>query len=528
MARDTTGEFAWTAGATAWVVATLVARPLVGSDPLLVAAQAIIETAPGWLATWAIETFGVAARTVLVAGVATGLVITAGTLGAIGDRVTLRRARRSQVLWLTTTGVVIGTAVGFYLAAGGVSFRWLLATVIALTGPGIVWWIYAGVHEPIGRRQALGRIGGGVGALVAGGAIARILGQPPAADGPQPGEPFDAAEKTEVGTTTPTPRQATGEETIERQRSTDGVVVSVANDERDFTFDFEGMPPRRHTAEEHFVVDKNITAPNVAAEGWSLSIRGAVDSEKDIAYETLLDHPDRREMTVTTLCISNTVGGDLIGTTDWIGIPVRMLLADAGITDDAVDVVTHARDGYSEAIPWSVVRDRDDIILAIGMDGKTLPAEHGFPARLLVPGRYGMKSTKWITEIELADSDHTAYWDQRGWDEEAVVNTLSYVRAIQRRNERIAVGGIAYAGTRGVERVEVSLDGGQTWNEAALEDPISPHARRRWQLVVERPDTGPLDVIVRATDGAGNRQTSKRAPPHPSGSAGWHSITVSL
>jgi len=528
MPRKTTGEFAWTAGAIAWVLAAVAARPLVGSDPLLVAAQAIIETAPGSLATWAIETFGIAAQTVLVAGVGVGIVIAAGIVGAIGDRVELPRARRGRILWIAAVGLVTATAGGFYLAAGGVSFRWLLATAIALTGPGAVWWIYAGARKPVGRRRALGRIGGGISAVVAGGAIARLIGQPAAEDSPQPGEALDFGEKTGTGTTTPTPTRATGEGTLESQRSTDGVVVSIANDERDFAFDFEGMPPQRHTAEEHFVVDKNVRSPNVAAGNWSLSIRGAVEDEIDVAYETLRDHPDRRELTVTTLCISNGVGGDLIGTTDWVGIPVRTLLEEAGVTDDAVDVVTHARDGYSEAIPWSVVRDREDIILAIGMDGKTLPREHGFPVRLLVPGRYGMKSTKWITEIELATGDHTAYWEQRGWDEEAVVNTLSYVRAIQRRDDRVAIGGIAYAGTRGIERVEVSLDDGDTWTDATLEEAVSPHARRRWQLVVDRPDSGPLDVVVRATDGEGHRQTSETAPPHPSGSTGWHSITVSL
>ncbi|ACV12677.1 oxidoreductase molybdopterin binding [Halorhabdus utahensis DSM 12940] len=528
MPQNTTGEFAWTAGAIAWVLAMVAARPLVGSDPLLVISQTVIETAPGSLATWAIETFGVAAQTVLVAGVGVGIVIAAGIVGAIGDRVEVSRRQRSRVLRSTAVTATIATAGGFYLAAGGVSTRWLLASGIALTGPGMVWWIYTGTRASIGRRRALGRIGGGISAVVAGGAVARLIGQPVPKGGPQPGEPLELEEKTETGTTTPTTRGARDEAAIESRRSSEGVVVSLSNDETDFAFDFAGMPPQSQSAADHFVVDKNISAPKVNTENWALAIRGAVDDEIDFAYETLRKHPDRRELTVTTLCISNEVGGDLIGTTDWIGIPVRRLLAEANVTDDAVDVVTHARDGYSEAIPWSVVRDRDDIILAVGMDGKALPRAHGFPVRLLIPGRYGMKSTKWVTEIELADSDHTAYWDQRGWDEEAVVNTLSYIRAIQRRGDRVGIGGVAYAGTRGIEGVEVSLDGGETWTDADLEAPISPHAWRRWQLVVDRPDAGPLDAVVRATDGEGTRQTSQTAPPHPSGSAGWHSSSVSL
>ena len=350
--------------------------------------------------------------------------------------------------------------------------------------------------------------------------------------GPQPGQDLDpVAEKTETGTTTPAPTPSTpaaDSNVLTSRREKGPVVVSAAETDADFGFDFAGMPARVERAADHYVVDKTISTPRVNADEWTLSVTGVVEEERELAFEELVEHDDARELTVTTACISNVVGGRLISTVDWWAIPVRTLLEEAGVADEAVDVVTRAADGYSEALPWSVVRDREDVVLAVGMDGGTLPRNHGFPARLLVPGRYGMKSTKWVNELRAKPSEHDAYWEKRGWDEEAVVNTLSYARAVQRRGDRVAVGGVAYAGLRGIDRVEVSVDGGDTWGVADLEDPPSDLAWRRWRRVVERPDSGPMDVVVRATDGNGTRQTSERTGPHPGGSTGWHRVTVSL
>jgi DMSO/TMAO reductase YedYZ molybdopterin-dependent catalytic subunit len=351
--------------------------------------------------------------------------------------------------------------------------------------------------------------------------------------GPDPGDSLDAvAEKREQGTTTPdsgeTATPSADQGAVDTRRESAGVVVSVADTDADFGYDFAGMPVPVGTAEDHYVVDKAVSNPNVDAGRWSLSVRGAVQDSRELSLSDLVSHPEARDMTVTTVCISNEVGGDLISTAEWRAVPVRALLAEAGVAGAAVDVVTTAADGYSEAVPWDLVDGREDVVLAVGMDDRTLPTEHGFPARLLVPGRYGMKSTKWVETVEVSASEHDAYWEARGWDEEAVVNTLSYVRAVQRRGGRVAVGGVAYGGRRGVDRVEVSLDGGETWTDADLEAPPSEHAWRRFRAVLERPDSGPKDVVVRATDGSGNRQTREQTGPHPGGSTGWHGVTVSL
>ena len=529
MPRPNTRTLFWTAGALAWVLGMVGAGSLVGGDPLLVVAQAIIETAPGSAATWAIETFGSDAQLLLVSGVAVGVIAAGATGAALIDRFDPGSHRRMQIASLLALLLIGTTGAGFAIAHGGISTEWLLATILALVPPGAVWWATTGGGRPVGRRQALGRMGVAAGTVVAGGAVAKLLGGIAPREGVQPGADLDPlAEKTDTGTTTPTPTAESGGSDLAVRRETAGVVVSRSDSNAAFGFDFEGMPVPVGSSEDHYVVDKNISPPRVSTDEWSLSIEGALADEREYSFEELRTHPARREVPVTMVCISNTVGGNLIGTTNWVGIPVRTLLEEAGVDETAVDVVTRAADGYSEAIPWSVVRERPDILLAVGMDGKTLPAEHGFPARLLIPGRYGMKSTKWVTAIEAAPGEHEAYWEQRGWDEEAVVNTLSSIRAVQRRGDRIAIGGIAYGGVRGIQRVEVSVDGGQTWADATLEEPVSPYTRRRWRYVLERADSGPLNIFARATDGEGQRQTSSRSPPHPGGSTGWHSVTVSL
>ncbi|WP_158853533.1 molybdopterin-dependent oxidoreductase [Halorhabdus sp. CUG00001] len=529
MARTRTTALFWGGGALAWVLGMVAARPLVGGDPTLVVAQTLIEAAPGSIATWAIETFGKYAQWLLVVGVSFGIVGAGATIGVALDRGGLGFRRRLQLSYAIALGVFAVTASGFYVADGGISSRWLLATILAIVPPGAVWWAQVGPRAAVGRRRAMRRMSGAAGTVLAGGALARVLGESPSVGGVQPGADLDPVdEKTGTGRTTPAPTGTPGGEALESRSKTNGVVVSEAASDATFGFDFEGMPDRVGTIEDHYVVDKNISAPTVTTDQWELTIDGAVEEPRALSYEELTEHPAARELTLTMVCISNTVGGDLISTTDWTGIPMQTLLEETGVDEDAIDIVTHAADGYSEALPWSVVSEREDILLAFGMDGKTLPKRHGFPARLLIPGRYGMKSTKWVTGLEVSASDHEAYWEKRGWDERAVINTLSYVRAIQRRGAQIAVGGIAYAGIRGVEGVDVSLDGGETWAEATLESAPSASAWNRWRYEFTQPNPEALDVRVRATDGDGNRQRRGRSNPHPGGSTGWHSVTLSL
>ncbi|MFB6135182.1 MAG: molybdopterin-dependent oxidoreductase, partial [Halobacteriaceae archaeon] len=373
----------------------------------------------------------------------------------------------------------------------------------------------------LGRRSFLRRASVAGGAALAAGALgsaaAGVLPRGEGGGSEGASRPLDR--KTTTGRTVAATTPAPGNES--------GTDADAGDDGGGFGFDFGAMPARVGDIEDHYVVDKNATDPTVDTDSWTLDVGGDVEEPYSLAHEDLLDHDAAVDEVVTTSCISNPVGGYLVSTVEWTGVPLTALLEEAGVRADAYDIVTHAADGYTESIPVEVA-DRDDILVAFGASGETLPVAHGFPARLLVPGRYGMKSTKWLTRIEASTRDHRGFWEQRGWSEEAVVNTFSYVRAAEVGSERTAVGGVAYAGTRGIRRVEVSVDGGETWQEAELEDPPGEHAWRRWRYVFDTPTGDSFETVVRAVDGTGARQTSERTSPHPDGSTGWHHRMVFL
>jgi DMSO/TMAO reductase YedYZ molybdopterin-dependent catalytic subunit len=376
-----------------------------------------------------------------------------------------------------------------------------------------------GLGAGASAAESLG--GGGSGDAEASGA-----GQPLDAGGSNGSDPVQ--EKRDTGrTVTSTATATAGGSSASGGGSTSVTTAADAGTDGDgdaedpFGFDFSGMPARVGSVDDHYVVDINTSDPEVNADQWSLGVYGHVDTRLALSHRELLEREDMVSRPVTMVCISNEVGGQLIDTTTWQGIPLAALLEEAGVRDGAVDVVTRAVDGYSEAIPIEVARE-NRVMLAVGADGMTLTPEHGFPARLLIPGRYGMKSTKWVEGIEVVTEEHDAYWETRGWDEEAVVNALSYIRGIDRAGSQSAVGGVAYAGTRGIRRVEVSVDGGDTWTDADLEEPAGRYSWRRWRHVFDRDLSRSYEVVVRAIDGEGTLQTDEESPPHPGGSTGWH------
>jgi DMSO/TMAO reductase YedYZ molybdopterin-dependent catalytic subunit len=391
----------------------------------------------------------------------------------------------------------------------------------------------------LARRGALSRTGLAAGAVVGLGAGARAVdgvSEEPegAARAGQPlnvtGDSNAVQEKRDTGrTVTSTATTAAGASSDGADEPTATAVPESTDDgETDpFGFDFSGMPARVGSLDDHYVVDINTSDPEVNTDDWSLSLAGHVDTELSLSHRELLNRDDLVSRPVTMVCISNDVGGQLIDTTTWQGIPLASLLEETGIRDGAVDVVTHAVDGYSEAIPVDVAR-QNRVMLAVGADGMTLTPSHGFPVRLLIPGRYGMKSTKWIDRIEVTAEEHDAYWESRGWDEKAVVNTLSYIRGIDRSGStgESVIGGVAFAGTRGIQRVEVSVDGGDTWNGADLEPAAEPYAWRRWRYVFERDISRSYEAVVRAIDGEGTVQTREESPAHPGGSTGWHRMEI--
>ncbi len=291
-----------------------------------------------------------------------------------------------------------------------------------------------------------------------------------------------------------------------------------------------GLSPRITPPAEHYTISKNLTPPR--GHAGRVRIDGRVATPLSLSVDDLAALPSVTRPS-TLVCVSNRVGGDLIGTSEWTGVRLWDLLEAAGVQADAREVVAYAADNYDDSFPLDAAR-AEGTILAYLHGGAPLTAEHGAPVRLLVPGIYGMKSVKWVQRIELRTDDHLGYWQTRGWSDVATVRTLARVDtdvATDVGDGTWAVGGVAFAGLRGVARVEVSFDGGASWREASLEAAPSAYAWRRWAWVgapeeVGATPGGRFDVTVRATDGDGVVQTAERARPLPAGATGHHTRTV--
>ena len=272
--------------------------------------------------------------------------------------------------------------------------------------------------------------------------------------------------------------------------------------------------------------------PHVDIQEWALSIEGRVDSPYSISYFDLLDMP-LMERDVTLSCVSNEVGGDLVGNARWLGVPLADILDRAGVRDDAEQLVGRSVDDFTVGFPVEAVYDGRDALIAVGMNGEPLPMEHGFPARLVVAGLYGyVSATKWISSIELTGwDDFDAYWIPRGWAKEAPIKTQSRIdtptQGASMAPGTRQVAGVAWAPTRGISKVEVRLGDDAEWVEARLAEPLSDNCWRQWVVDWDAP-AGTHQLQVRATDGEGNLQTDELRPPAPDGATGWHYIQVSV
>ncbi|MFJ6165317.1 molybdopterin-dependent oxidoreductase [Micromonospora orduensis] len=278
-------------------------------------------------------------------------------------------------------------------------------------------------------------------------------------------------------------------------------------------------------------IDTALVVPQVDPDTWRLRIHGRVRTERTYSYADLLARP-LVERYVTLACVSNEVGGDLIGNARWLGVPLRELLDEVGPEDDADQVVGRSVDGWTCGTPTAALRDGRDALLAIGMNGEPLPVEHGFPVRMVVPGLYGYVSAcKWVTELELTRfADFDAYWVPRGWSVEGPIKTQSRIDAPRARNRLttgpVTVAGVAWAQHRGIRRVEVRVDGGP-WQEAELAPTVSVDTWVQWSW---RWDATPGEhrLQVRAADATGETQTERRQGVVPDGATGWHTVTVTV
>lgn len=296
-------------------------------------------------------------------------------------------------------------------------------------------------------------------------------------------------------------------------------------------FGIEGQEPIFVPNEDFYRIDTALSIPRVDLAEWTLSVTGLVDRPYTIDFSDLLDMR-MVERDITLSCVSNEVGGGLVGNARWLGIPLTEILDRAVVQSNASQVVARSVDDFTVGFPVSAVDDGRDALLAVGMNGEPLPFEHGFPARLVVAGLYGyVSATKWLSEIELTTWDgFDAYWVPRGWSKEGPVKTQSRIdtpaHSSQVGMDRHVVAGVAWAPTRGISKVEVQLGDGEPWVEAELSESLSESAWVQWRLDWEPADEGQHILRCRATDGEGETQTHELRPPAPDGATGWHTVPV--
>jgi DMSO/TMAO reductase YedYZ molybdopterin-dependent catalytic subunit len=293
-------------------------------------------------------------------------------------------------------------------------------------------------------------------------------------------------------------------------------------------------------------IDKNPIVPVIMASTWKLTVKGLVAKPIQMSYTELRNMSSIEEF-ATLECVSNKIDGDLISTAVWKGVRMKDILEKVQVSSRAKYIVFRCYDGYDVGIPLERGLS-EGTILAYDMNGASLTAEHGYPVRAIVPGLYGMMNPKWITEIELVDGIYEGYWQRKGWANNAKYNTHSFIvipgsAAVGKRfinialassattnsspsSEMVPIAGMAFAGDRGIARVEVSTDGGATWKDARLKDALSPYTWVLWTVNVIMSGDKHYKIVARATDKTGKVQTSEIADPFPTGATGYPVINV--
>lgn len=441
--------------------------------------------------------------------------------------------------------------------------------VVLAIGTGMVTWLDPGRYSApehtarLERRSLLAGLSGAVVTALAfgfarstggaGGAAVQsslpLAAAPTRAEVPSPTAtsvvaPAATAAPTNASAATPTPAVAAPTSTplVAAGFPTPPPVRSLTRDQEG-SLTAAGRPlgslaPQITSSQDFYIVTKNAVADPVAdANTWRLIVDGQVDHPVQVDYATLLALP-YVDVTKTLECISNLTAGcgmasfgcDLISTALWRGVAVRDVLDLAGgLKSSVVDVAFLSMDEFSSGLPAEAALDPSTLIV-YQMNGQVLPREHGYPARLLVPGRYGMKDPKWLAGIRALDQSYVDWYQQRGWTRDGIVKTMSRIdlpvdgASLPPGQQRVA--GIAYAGDRGINQVEISADGGSTWRTASiLEPPAGQDTIVRWEAMFPMAGS-PCTLVVRATDGTGVVQPDDFGLPAPDGGWGQDSITV--
>lgn len=479
----------------------LIAGILGATQSLVVSmGEWVIEVSPDPLTKWAIDTFGVYDKLVLVIS----LIVVAVLFGALLGVVAQRAMWIASLGFVAFAGAAIAAAIRNPLAAAGVA--WLAG--VGAAAAGILTLAYllrpadGGDAEPgeqASRRDFLKAAGAFAGVAAVGGVVGRWL-----------------IDRVAV---------LTNRSDIILPSALEVVPAPVLD-----APDLSGLTPLITPNDQFYKIDTALTVPMVDLSTWTLRVTGMVDRPIELTYDELLELP-MIERYVTLSCVSNRVGGDLVGHAKWLGVPLSDILTRARVQEGASQVVGRSVDGFTVGFPTERAFDGRDALVAVGMNGEPLPFKHGFPARLVVAGLYGyVSATKWLAEIEMTTWEgFDAYWIPRNWAKLGPVKTQSRIDRPQ-FNETVTAGtytlaGVAWAPNTGIERVEVSIDGG-AWQECRLGEDLGDNSWIQWWADVDLAP-GVHEAQVRATDNTGTTQTADLAPPRPDGATGWHTIRFS-
>ena len=498
-------------GLTLGVAGLVSALGSPGSEPLLAVGGAFVDATPPWLKDLAVRVFGTADKTAL----AVGSVIVFAALAALAGVLAAR--------------------------------RWALgATLVAVLGLGAA--VAAATREGAVPGSVLPSLIGAAAGLVALAVLIRRLPDTAPAPAPEPAPdppaPAGSDRRTfltatglvaAVAVTT-----AVAGRVVAAGRSTTNAVrrvlrlpaakVTVPPAPAAASAPVPGVVPVVTPNADFYRIDTALWVPVMALDNWSLRVHGLVEREVTITWDELLAE-DLVEAWVTLACVSNPVGGDLVGNAKWLGWPIRELLARAGPLPEADMVLSSSIDGFTASTPLGVLTEERNALLAVGMNGELLPPEHGFPVRMVVPGLFGyVSATKWVVDLEVTRfADREAYWTQRGWSPLGPIKTASRIE-VPRPGATVAagpvmIGGTAWAPHRGIERVEVRVDDGG-WQEATLAEAIHVDTWRQWSWRWEAMP-GRHRIAARAWDPDGP-QTEAVAGVVPDGATGYDGVDVTV
>ena len=484
-----------------YVVATLLA---VRESPVVAVAGGVVSLTPGPVVEVLIGLVGRADKPLLLGGVVLVVLLVLAWTGSLARRrwwaavavlVTLAGVGVVAVLSREGTGVtdLVPVAAGLLVWVGTLS---VLTEPLRRTDTALA----AGASEPPARSRRTFLVG--TGAVVGVSALAALAGR----------------------------FAGSGRRAVEQSRALLRIPgVSEPSVPAGVDLGLPGVPPWSTPVEDFYRIDTSLAPPAIEPGQWRLRLHGMVDRELDLGFDDLLAR-ERTQAWITLNCVSNTVGGTLIGNAWWSGVRLADLLEEAGVQAGADALLQTSADGWTCGTPLSVVTDGREAMLAVAMDGRPLTIEHGFPVRTIVPGLYGyVSATKWVVDIEVTRfADFTAYWTERGWGEQGPVKTSSRIDVPRGGSTvpagRVRMGGTAWAQGTGIEAVEVAVDGG-AWQAATLAPVPSEDCWVSWSAEVDLA-AGRHQLRVRATDADGEVQTGVLRDVLPDGATGWHTIDV--